>query len=181
MSPWELGLTAGILIAAMLAYYLYFARLIGAIATAWRPIRGLEARPAYWIFGYAFIYLIFAGHFLLFRAFPEGLILAGLSTGVFGLAAFWWWRRRIWLDDDAVWGIGEWRGMGKIPVSALSRVRLDEARGLLWFETDGPGLPIKAGLSMDGLDGIYAALVRRGVPGLDWEAFQTLRRQARRR
>ena len=165
-------------------YYFYGARLAGTLlAAAWRPLKGIEARPLYWEGGIGALFIIlgiWGAARLWGRADAVALVFmaAFAAIGVFMLLD--WLSRRLWLEDGALKAeaLGA-RGLS-LPIAEISAIRLASPGSLVLERADG-GPPVRAPLSMDGLDTLYAALVRAGVPGPSFEAFQTARQKLRRR
>ncbi len=172
------------LIAFLMFYYVYGARLVGMILGLWRPIRGLEARPIYWDAGIGALFIVF-GLWALWRlwsAAPSWAVgMALVFAGLGGLMLAEWARRRVWLEGDILFEQKAFGPPQSLPLSALAQASLGPQGFWLALErADGrPGL--RASLSMDGLDGLYAALLRAGVKGPAFEAFQAARQSQRRR
>jgi hypothetical protein len=168
------------LIAFLVFYYFYGARLVGTLmAAAWRPIRGLEARPMYWEGGIA---ALFPG-LGLWQIWQTPHLAAWIYLLFAAVGAFMlldWSTRLLWLADGALHARGTW-GKGLIlPLSEIRAAQIGGGLSLVIERRDG-GQAIRAPLSMDGLDGLYAALLRAGVPGPSFDDFQAARVRHRRR
>lgn len=164
-------------------YYFYGARLVGALlSAAWRPLKGIEARPHYWEGGIGALFIVlglWGAARLWGRAEAFALVLMGVfvAIGVFMLLD--WASRRLWLDHGTLRAEALTARSLNLALTEITAVRLDGGGSLLLERAEGT--PVRAPLSMDGLDTLYAALVRQGVPGPSFEAFQTARYKFRRR
>ena len=167
----------------------YGARFFGALMTVARPLAGIEARPAYWQGGLSLLALIAALWIYLATA-PEGppspmhagmrAWLSGLFSviGLLGLWRWGFWRVRLHADAlECAWPPLRRR---RARADGAVRLSLDASCRYLIAAPEGER-PMRLALSMDGLDGLAAALFRRGARGLTWGDFAEARRRARRR
>ena len=168
------------LIAFLVFYYFYGARLVGALlAAALRPSRGLEARPPYWEGGIAVLFMAL-GLWMLTRSPTAGVWLFLLAEAVGVMALLDWSRRRLWLRDGELHAQGLWGPPKTLPLGAIQDMHVSGGYSLVIERVDGQPA-VRAPLSMDGLDGIYAALMREGVKGPAFDRFQSARKSQRRR
>jgi hypothetical protein len=172
------------LIAFLVFYYFYGARLVGTLmAAAFRPIRGLEARPPYWEGGLAMLIVGLCVWTLARRPLELpwlNLLVLGLIGVIAVVMLAAWGGRRIWLEDGVLKSKGLWTALRSLPLEGIRRAQVGGDYTLVLERSDG-GPALRAPLAMDGLDGIFAALVRAGVSGLSFEDFQAARKTQRRR
>lgn len=165
-------------------YYFYGARLVGTLlAAALRPLKGIEARPLYWEGGIAILFIglgLWGGERLWERADALALVFMGAFAAIGVFMLFDWASRRLWLEGDVLKAEALGARALSLPLSAIAEARLGGGGSLILERADGAPA-VRAPLSMDGLDTLYAALVRAGVRGPAFETFQTARQKLRRR
>lgn len=165
-------------------YYFYGARLVGTLlAAATRPLKGLEARPLYWEGGIAVLFIglgIWGAARLWGRAEAFALVFMAAFAAIGAVMLLDWMSRRLWLEGDVLKAEALGARSLSLPLSAITEARIAGVGSLVLERGDGAP-PVRAPLSMDGLDTLYAALVRAGVQGPGFEAFQSARQKLRRR